>query len=343
MRADRWARLKISFRHLRSVWTGAFILYLSISPYQIIGLPAQTSDPQAPRSDLSSNIIRISTNLVTLPVSVTDSEGHAVCDLVSREFLIKEDGRPEIISRIAEAGQSPLQLALLFDLSGSVHSRFHFEQQAAIHFLERIWRQGDRVSVIEFSEQPHICLQSSDSISEALRILWNLQPTEGPTSFFDAVVLSTNILRRSAKPETRQSIIALSDGEDNRSDHDLSKVLHEIQSSDAIFYSINPVGSAIRLNEISLQGQADLASLAKESGGNAFVSDKSDDLEDIFSRIATELRAQYLLSYYSTNSQIDGKFRQVSVSIPERPDLRIRARRGYYAAKPQVDRNGLDY
>ena len=56
-----------------------------------------------------------------------------------------------------------------------------------------------------------------------------------------------------------------------------------------------------------------------------------DDLNDIFNRIAVELRAQYLLSYYSTNSQPDGKFRQISVSIPKRPDLRIRTRRGYYA------------
>jgi Ca-activated chloride channel family protein len=116
-------------------------------------------------------------------------------------------------------------------------------------------------------------------------------------------------------------------------ENNLPKVLHEVQRSDAIFYSINPAGSSLRLNEISRQGQADLESLARETGGNAFVSDKSDDLDDVFSRIALELRAQYLLSYYSTNSQIDGKFRQIFVSIPERPDLRIRARRGYYAAK----------
>jgi len=110
-------------------------------------------------------------------------------------------------------------------------------------------------------------------------------------------------------------------------------VLHAVQSSDTIFYSINPAGPSIRLNEISRRGQEDLEVLAKETGGNAFVSDKTDDLKDIFSRIAVELRAQYLLSYYSTNPQTDGKFRRISVSIPQRPDLRIRARRGYFAIR----------
>ncbi len=125
--------------------------------------------------------------------------------------------------------------------------------------------------------------------------------------------------------------MALSDGEDNRSEYSLSAVVREIQHSDTIFYSINPAGTSIRLNEISRQGQADLESLAKETGGTAFLSDKPDDLEDIFRRIAADLRAQYLLSYYSTNIRFDGRYRKIAVSIPRRPDLRIRARRGYFA------------
>ncbi len=79
-----------------------------------------------------------------MPVSVTDSEGHAIGNLGIQDFLVEEDGRPETVSRIAEAGRSPLRLALLFDLSGSVHSRFDFEQQAAIRFLEKVWRPGIR-------------------------------------------------------------------------------------------------------------------------------------------------------------------------------------------------------
>ncbi len=311
----------------------ACALFLSVGPSLVSPLTGQIHDVPLSQSSLSPDIIRISTNLVTLPVSVTDADGRAVHSLESRDFSIEEDGRPETISKMAEPGQSPLQLALLFDLSGSVNPRFHFEQQAAIGFLQKVWKPGDTISVIAFSERPRICLQTSASLSDAFRVLWNLQPTEGPTAFFDSLALSTSILRQSADPETRQSVVALSDGEDNRSEWNFPKVLHAVQSSDTIFYSINPAGPSIRLNEISRQGQEGLEALAKETGGNAFVSDKTEDLDRIFNRIAVELRAQYLLSYYSTNSRTDGKFRRISVSIPQRPDLRIRARRGYYAAK----------
>jgi Ca-activated chloride channel homolog len=315
----------------KTVWIHACMVCMILGQYPATGSGDPSADGQAVPSERSS-IIRISSNLVTVPVSVTDSKGHAIVNLGVQDFLIEEDGRPETVSRIAEAGRSPLRLALLFDLSGSVNPRFDFEQQAAIRFLEKVWRPGDTITVVTFSDDPRIRLQTSTSFSDALQVVSALDPTENPTAFFDAVVLSAKTLRQSAGPETRQAVIALSDGEDNRSHHSFSEALSEVQRADTIFYSINPGGSSIRLNEISLKAQSDLASLAKETGGNAFVSDKTADLDDIFLRIAAELRAQYLLNYYSANSHIDGKYRRISVSIPNRNDLRIQTRRGYYAS-----------
>jgi Ca-activated chloride channel homolog len=320
-----------AFLKLKTVRIYVCFLCLGASHCSMVELMAQTAGAPMNAFSVYTDIIRVSTNLVTVPVSVTDTEGHIINDLGSQDFKIEEDGRLETITKIAEAGQSPLRLALLFDLSGSVNSRFHFEQQAAIRFLEKVWKPGDTISIIAFSESPKIILRSSSSLSEAFKILLSLEPTEGPTSFLDSVALSAKLLRQSAGPETRQSVIALSDGEDNKSNYNFSEALQDVQHSDTIFYSINPSGASIRLNEISRRGQADLDSLAKETGGYAFVSDNTADLDQIFSRIAVELRAQYLLSYYSTNSQPDGKFRQISVSIPKRPDLRIRTRRGYFA------------
>ena len=96
-------------------------------------------------------------------------------------------------------------------------------------------------------------------------------------------------------------------------------------------YSINPSGPSIRLNEISIKGQEWLVSLAGKTGGAAFVSDRLSDLDSIYERIAVELRSLYLMSYYSSNTRTDGAFRHISVSIPAKPELRIRAREGYYA------------
>lgn len=306
--------------------------------FSAVFLPAQDDQRNGSGTsalfDISSpSIIRVSTNLVMVPVSVTDAAGRVVQDLNMEDFLVVEDGNVEPIAKIAEAGQSPLQLALLFDLSGSVRHRFDFELQAAIRFLEKVWKPGDAVTIIAFSEEPITHLRNSTSLSEALQDLLKLQPSESATAFYDAVVRSARLLRESATPDSRQAEIVLSDGEDNRSDGTIVDALREVQRSDTIFYSINPGGNSIRLNDISIKGQRDLMLLANETGGTAFISDETSDLDQIFGRIATELRAQYLLGYYSSNQRLDGRFRRIAVSIPKRPDLRIRARQGYYAAK----------
>jgi Ca-activated chloride channel family protein len=288
-------------------------------------------DDQGP-AVLERSIIRVSTNLVTLPVSVMDPGGCEVPNLEIQDFLIREDGRDEPVFRVAPSDKSPLRLVLLFDLSGSLNERFGFEQWAATRFLEKSWRPGDAVSIIAFNDRPRVLLQMSNSLSEAIKVLSGLEPTDSPTAFLDAVAVSAGILRQSANPETRQAVIALTDGEDNRSRRGLDAALRAIQRADAIFYSINPGGNSIRLNEISLLGQAALASLAQETGGNAFVSGDAGELDAVFERISADLRAQYLLSYYSTNAKADGNYRRISVTVPSRPDLRIRTRLGYYAA-----------
>jgi|WetSurMetagenome_2_1015567.scaffolds.fasta_scaffold12073_2 Ca-activated chloride channel homolog len=293
------------------------------------GLGQRSGNPEVQ----SPNVIRVSTNLVMVPVSVTDAVGRPITDLGQNDFRIEEDGHAETISRMADAGQSPLQLALLFDLSGSVNPRFEFEQQAATRFLQKVWKQGDAITIVSFTEQPTIRIRNSRSLTEALQDLLKLQPTQSSTALFDTVVASARLLKSDATSDTRQAEIVLSDGEDNRSEATMAEARREIQRCDTIFYSINPGGNSIRLNDISIKGQKDLVLLARESGGTAFVSDRTADLDEIFSRIATELRAQYLLGYYSSNPSADGRFRQIAVTIPQKPDFRVRSRQGYYAVR----------
>jgi len=223
---------------------------------------------------------------------------------------------------------------LLFDLSGSLNSRFEFEQQAASRFIKKVWREGDAACIVAFSHKPHIHLKRSIFISEVLEELLKLRPTENPTAFFDSVILSTRILRQSATQETRQAVVVLSDGADNRSEYSLDDTVRELHLSDSVLYAINPSGASVRLNKINFEGQKNLNLLASATGGTAYVSDTTGDLDKIFDRIASELRAQYLLGYYSSNPRLDGKFRNIEVSIPDKPGLHIRARQGYYS-KPR--------
>ena len=161
-----------------------------------------------------------------------------------------------------------------------------------------------------------------------------IEPTEESTAFFDSVVAAARYLDDHANPGVRRVMVIISDGEDTNSErHGLTDALREIQRSDTLFYSINPSGPSIWLNKISLRGHEGMTRLANETGGLSFLPDKLEDLTQVFSQIANELQAQYLLGYYSTNEANDGKFRRIAVRIPKQADLRIRARNGYYAPK----------
>ena len=311
---------------------GLFFCFLCFPPILAAqAIEAVTAaDAQSP-----NNVIRINSNLVSVPVSVTDVTGQGITDLKIEDFRLMEDGKTAEISRLAESGQSNLNIALLFDVSGSLHNNFEFEQNAAIDFLKKIWKDGDAVTIISFDEKVEVLRKNSDNLQEAMWTLRQLRPTEKPTSFFDSVILATQLIDQYASEENRQAIIVITDGADNTSAGSLAAALSEMQRRNTVFYAINPSGASIRLNRINMKGQENLEELAKATGGDVFVSDDAGDLEDIFSKIEIELRSQYLLHYYSLNSNMDGKFHKIVVSIPKRPVLNIRARPGFLAVPRQ--------
>ena len=103
-----------------------------------------------------------------------------------------------------------------------------------------------------------------------------------------------------------------------------------VQQADAAFYSINPGGQSVRLNEISTRAQNAMQSIAEATGGSAYVPDSDKDLERVFNEVAAELRGQYLLQYYSNSQSPRGQFRAITVTLPALPEVRVRARQGYY-------------
>ncbi len=291
-------------------------------------LAQQPADPGAG----SPLLIRVKSGLVMVPVSVTDSSGKPVFTLKSSDFKIEEDNRPESIAKMDEPGQTPLNIVLLLDVSGSTNPQFAFEQEAAKRFLEQVFKPGDAVWVSSVAAESQSLQNETHDVATALIELLHLEPTRGMTAFYDSVVDAARMLKRTPSLDARRVLVVLSDGEDNNSMRfRLGDTLREVQRADCIFYAINPGGTSIRLNQISMRAQEGMESLATETGGAAFLPNDPSDLERIFSRISTELRAQYLLGYYSSNPRADGTFRHIVVAVPGRPDLRIRARQGYYA------------
>jgi len=276
--------------------------------------------------------IRVTSNLVTVPVSVTNERGEPVRTLKAEDFRIDEDGQPQEVARVGEPGQTALELILLFDISGSLNPRFDFQREAASRFLRRILKPTDAVALLSIGTTPKMVAERTANLSTALQALTQLAPTRQSTAFLDSVGTAARALRATANPEARRVAITLSDGEDNNSEKDaIADVLRELHHADAIFYAVNPSGPSIWLNVTSLRGQKQLEKLAGETGGKVFLPDKIEELDAIFARIAAELEAQYLLGYYPTNQATDNSFRRITVRVAARPDLSVRARQGYYA------------
>jgi Ca-activated chloride channel homolog len=294
--------------------------------------PAKPEPDKPANSD--SEVIRISSSLIAVPVSVTDDSGQPVKNLRVEDFRVIEEGQPQQVTTLGEPGKTPIDLVLLFDASGSVRERFDFERTAASRFLREVLKAKDFASIFSFGLTPRLVKERTAVVDQAVAGVQAIEPTSEATAFFDAVGKAAQYITDNAEAGSRRVLVVVSDGEDNQSQKfTLPTLLRELHRSDAVFYAINPSGPSIRLNKISMRGQDGMAQLASETGGAAFVPDRIEDLDQVFRQIAAELQAQYLLGYYSSNERNDGRFRRIEVRVPGRPGLRVRARQGYFSPK----------
>ena len=330
--------------------------------------PAPTPKPTptpAPK-DEDFEIIRVSSNLVMVPVSVTDAKGEAVHGMQVGDFRLEEEGKTQQITEIGNPDQVPLDIAILFDVSSSVSQKgfFAFQQQAAASFLKQVLKPVDRAAVFTIAGEPTLVTPLATAEVAAAKLLTIPAATSSvSTSFYDSVVAAAKYLEEKAPPRHRLVIVVISDGDDNNSrllqatkaedrraanqkaepTKDEQKanlqfrhrratleVQRAVQHADAAFYSINPGGQSIHLNDISTRAQNSMEAIAQSSGGTAFVPDSEKDLEKVFNEVAAELRGQYLVQYYSNSQAAGALFRRIVVALPTHPELRVRARQGYY-------------
>ena len=298
-------------------------------------------------------VVRITSNLIMVPVSVTDAQGNPVLGLKQSDFRIEEDGRVQEITQLGDPEQVPLDIALLIDVSASVVARFEFEQQAAAAFLKQVLKPEDRATVFAIDQSPRM-VQTLTTSAKASQSVMSLQAGKGYTAFFDSVQAATKYLDQSSSSGRRRIVVVISDGDDTARILDASaaqskdgslvgvdaqvqlnqrgvlETQREVQRSEVTFYSINPSGQSIRLNARATRAEQGLERIANATGGAAFLPKDESELPAIFNRIASEIRSQYLLQYYSNNESAGRAFRRIAVSAPVRSELRVRAREGYY-------------
>jgi Ca-activated chloride channel family protein len=339
--------------------------------------PTQSPTPAPKTADAidDDEVITVTSNLVVVPVSVTNERGEPAQGLKAADFRLEEEGRAQEIAQVGDAEQVPLDIAILFDVSSSVSQKnfFEFQQRAAASFLKEVLKPTDRAAVITITREPRLVepLASAEQASAKITTIPAATAAE-PTAFYDTVSFAAKYLAQNAPGRHRRVILVISDGDDNfssavreqtvaeyeaerkaeaanadpkalrsaarrdlqaRHQRAVAAVERDVQRADAVFYSINPGGPSVRLNEIASRAQNNMQQVAESTGGTAYLPASAAELETVFRQIASELRAQYLLQYYSNNQAPAGKFLPIKVQVPAHTELKVRARQGYYAKK----------
>ena len=275
-------------------------------------------------------VFRAGVELVSLNVTVSDSQGRYVTDLEQADFSVFEDGAKQELTFFNRTNL-PIALSLLIDSSASMEQRMEHAQEAAIGFARRI-RAQDLAQVVDFDSRVEIKMGFTSKIEE-LEAAIRTTSAGGSTALHNAVYISLKELAkvRAKNPDEirRQAIVVLSDGEDTSSLVSFEEVLELAKRSETAIYTIGLQPRETSALRGFREAEFVLRQLAQETGGRAFFASKIEDLKDVYAQIADELSSQYSMGYASKNPRRDGAFRRLVVQV-SRPNSTARTKRGYY-------------
>lgn len=275
-------------------------------------------------------VFRAGVELVSLNVTVVDSQGRYITDLRETDFSVFEDGARQELT-FFNHGNLPIALSLLIDSSASMEQRMEHAQEAAIGFANRI-REQDLAQVVDFDSRVEIKLGFTNKVGD-LESAIRTTAAGGSTALHNAVYISLKELAKvkAKNPDEirRQAIVVLSDGEDTSSLVSFEEVLELAKRSETAIYTIGLQPRETSALRGFREAEFVLRQLAQETGGRAFFAQKVDDLKDVYGKIADELSSQYSMGYASKNPRRDGAFRRLVVQV-NRPNTTARTKRGYY-------------
>jgi len=287
--------------------------------------PSSTDDPQD-----SMLTIRKRVDEVNVLFIATDKHGKFVRNLNQNDFNILDDHKPvQSIVNFRRETDLPLKMGLLVDVSGSVHTRFDFEQDAATSFMQHVTRAGfDKVFVMGFNAHQQLAQDFTDNVVQLAHAVHSLRDSGG-TALYDAVYHACHdkLLKEQSDHPVRRAIVILSDGDDNQSEYTQAQAIEMAQRAEVIIYAISTDDSGL-----ILRGDKNLEKLAEATGGRAFFPFKMKDIKNSFAAIEDELRSQYVVSYHPADFDADGRYRSIEISALKK-DLQVRARKGYYAPR----------
>jgi Ca-activated chloride channel family protein len=259
------------------------------------------------------------TNVVTVDVAVLDNKGNPIPNLPKGNFRILEDNVPQTISQFA-TGEAPLTVAMVIEFSARFQAFYSWGWSdtltASYGFLQSL-KPEDYVAVIAYDLRSTILSDFTNDRSKTMEAMQRLRiPGFSESNMFDALADTAD---RMSKIEGRKSILLIASGIDTFSKLTYDKARKSLQESGVPVYSISILGAARAMtgddNISFLQGDNELRTFAKETGGQAYFPRFTGELGGIYRSISQSLRNQYTLGYSPNNQAKDGKFRKITVQL----------------------------
>jgi VWFA-related protein len=295
----------------------AFFLISLLLAVALCSLPVHAADG-------SGDTIRASVNEVRIAFAVSDRQGHVIKSLRSSDVAVADNG--SIIRHFRSfrpAMETPLDLLLLLDASGSVHSQLPKEIAEAKSFVENsAWGERDRVSILVFGGLRPQLLCARNCREAGVQEKLNALRAGGATPLYDALLQATEILKENRDPESRPAIILFSDGMDTISKNSMTDASQAAEDLQAAIYAVNSCSR----KSVPEEGDAVLGYLAASTGGLSF--GPGQNIEKVLRLVLDDLHSGYVLTYELPEPMCG----EHSVRLLPTSDARLqfRSRHAYY-------------
>jgi Ca-activated chloride channel family protein len=317
-----------SFSRL-SIAQRLFLLFLILSLGAFSAF-SQTPQPTPPPDDDDKRPITVKTDLVTLTLTVTDLYGRYVSGLSKNAFTIIDNNLEQEITFFSDS-DAPVSVGILFDLSASMSGEKIAKARKALERFINTSHPSDEYFLIAFNNRAQLLLDRTRDGESVLQKLTLVEPRNS-TALYDAVYLGAEKVTRGA--HQKKAMLIISDGQDNSSRYNFGEVRRLLKESDVVTYAVGIMDGRDAGSMTGMQGQAFLDELTSVTGGKSFYPQTDVEMDEIFERIALELRHQYSIGYTPKDFEPNGKWHKVKVKVkPPRglPRLTVRSREGYYA------------
>ncbi len=303
-----------------------------------LSIPGMAQGPAEVEGSASRDIghpltnIKVHSDLVVIPVTVTDGKGRVVAGLQKDQFELYEDKVQQAITQF-DTEDAPVSIGLIFDASDSMQPRMAQARAAVNELLDHANGQ-DEFFLVRFSTRADLTCPLTSDREEVRQRMQSLE-VGGSTALLDAVLMGIDELKQAH--HTRKALVIISDGEDNSSHIAESRFRELVKQSDVLIYAIgigdsnNFTGS---FNNYRLTGSPLLNEIATETGGRLFQVSKLKQLPEVTATIGSWLRSQYVLGYVSSNDERNGRYRRIQLKLTRPkgyPKLHASWRLGYYA------------